>query len=114
MPTTRAPASASGSGGAVVLRRPVAPAPRAVPRPDPSRRAIAMSDRHARPHLQPRHAPSHGTRSETPPARAAGAPAPRRPAPRGGLHAAAPTEAARGVAPPGHERSRTTPATGAL
>ena len=71
-----------------------------------------MTDRHARP--LPRHAPSRGTRTETPPARGTSSPAPRRPAPRGGLHAAAPSEAARGSAPAGRERSRGTPATGAL
>ena len=71
-----------------------------------------MNDRHAGP--LPRHAPSRGTRTETPPARGASSPAPRRPAPRGGLHSAAPSEAERGTAPAGLERSRTTPATGAL
>ena len=71
-----------------------------------------MPDRTHRP--SPRHAPSRGTRSETPPVRADSAPAPRRPAPRGGT--AAPTEAARGTAPHGREWSRpgAGPATGAL
>ena len=73
-----------------------------------------MTDRTARP--QPRHAPSHGTRSETPPARAASSPAPRRPAPRGGPHAPAHAPESRTTARGGADVARrdAPPATGRL